>query len=168
MLIRYTLYNTLQSSISKLACRVSTLFESSYLGLFIAGLAPPQANGIPGARPAGPRVPSFGVRPGGPPSLGVSPPQSPAAPQTPGGSFPPQQQTLGRPGLVPPGNICPLLQILHKSCLHREALQQEPAARQQIQAVVPEEQYAQALIESDPCWAIQSHTGKYASSGSTC
>lgn len=74
------------------------------------GVAQPTANGLPGARPAGPRVPAFGVRPPGPPSMGPpgqAPlgrlPQSPAASQVPSTGFPPQQQMLGRPGLVPPG-----------------------------------------------------------------
>lgn len=80
-------------------------------GFVFTGFAPPTANGLPGVRPAGPRVPGFGVRPPGPPSMGAPPqqappgglPQSPAAPQAQAGAFPPQQQMLGRPGLIPPG-----------------------------------------------------------------
>ncbi|KAL3141459.1 hypothetical protein ABBQ32_005024 [Trebouxia sp. C0010 RCD-2024] len=85
----------------------------------IAGLPPPTANGIPAARPPGPRTPAFGVRPPGAPGMGpplLRPPQMGGAPpsggfqpsqQPPGPGFAPQQQTLGRPGFTPPGAAVP-------------------------------------------------------------
>lgn len=83
--------------------------------LLAVGLPPPTANGIPAARPPGPRTPAFGVRPPGAPGMGpplLRPPQMGGAPpsggfqpsqQPPGPGFAPQQQTLGRPGFTPPG-----------------------------------------------------------------
>ena len=92
------------------------------------GFPPPTANGLPGPRPPGPRMPAFGVRPPGaaavaappmrPPQLGGAPPPGSFQPnqQPPGPGFPPQQQTLGRPGLTPPGKS--LLSVLKSATEH--------------------------------------------------
>ena len=98
------------------------------------GFPTPTANGLPAARPPGPRGPAFGARPLGPPAMGAPPMGAPPggftqqSQQPPGAGFAPPQQSIGRPGFAPPGMYCPeaqyrahstwLLSSIHRCCEH--------------------------------------------------
>ncbi|KAL0025356.1 hypothetical protein WJX79_010862 [Trebouxia sp. C0005] len=77
------------------------------------GFSAPTANGLPGARPPGPRGPAVGARPVGPPAMGAPPMSAPPGgftqqnPQALGSGFAPPQQSIGRPGMAPPGAAVP-------------------------------------------------------------
>lgn len=86
-----------------------TILKSSVL--LLAGFSAPTANGLPGARPPGPRGPAVGARPVGPPAMGAPPMSAPPGgftqqnPQALGSGFAPPQQSIGRPGMAPPGTL---------------------------------------------------------------
>ena len=88
-----------------------------FSNLLLAGFPTPTANGLPGARPPGPRGPAFGARPVGPPAMGAPPMSAPPGgftqqtPQAPGSGFAPPQQFIGRPGMAPPGTVVPMQMI---------------------------------------------------------
>ena len=88
------------------------LTASGVLLFLLAGFPAPTANGLPGARPPGPRGPAFGARPVGAPAMGAPPMSAPPGgftqqnPQAPGTGFAPPQQSIGRPGMAPPGMRC--------------------------------------------------------------